>query len=522
MKNLRFAIYCRKSTDTEDKQVLSLESQEKELSNIAEREGLRVTYTLTERMSAKDPGRPVFNELISLIRKGKVDAILCWKIDRLTRNPIDAGTVQWLLQTEKIKCIKTFEKPFFPNDNVLLINIEQAMAIQYIRDLSANVKRGNRTKLERGEWPNHAPFGYLNDKGTKSIIVDQKNARYVVQIFRLYSTGEYSLKEISNILFKEGLRTKSGNKVIKSHIHRILSNKFYCGLMERDRKLYQGNHPPLIPLPLFEEAQDILHGRKHPRRKKHYYAVRGFLKCGECGCALTADMKKGYTYYYCTNGKGNCEQHKKYLRSERVEALIAEILRDLHFPLQTIELCYKSYVQKYQTKEDHSNLNLEKLYTEQNALQKKESLLVDGYTSEMIREDIYRAKMLELENKHAELKVQISQLQKAGIPRSATFEQVKNVFIQGNKASKLFLQYDNSAKRNHLLSLLSNIYIKDQNILSYQFKSPFDVLAKASKSGTSRAMLAAWDTIGSLFLDSEDRIAMQNKGPSERVIRESG
>ena len=104
---MRYIIYCRKSTDTDDKQVLSLESQQNELKRIVERDNLQVVDILTESRSAKAPGRPFFDQMLNLIEKGKADAILCWKVDRLTRNPVDGGKLQWLLQNGKIKEIKT-------------------------------------------------------------------------------------------------------------------------------------------------------------------------------------------------------------------------------------------------------------------------------------------------------------------------------------------------------------------------------------------------------------------------------
>jgi len=134
LPDMRYIVYCRKSTDTEDKQVLSLESQENELTQIAKAHNLEIVTVLRESKSAKEPGRPVFDEMIKMIASEKADAILCWKIDRLTRNPVDGGQIQWLLQNNKIKCIRTFEKNFLPSDNVLLMSIEQAMANQYIRE----------------------------------------------------------------------------------------------------------------------------------------------------------------------------------------------------------------------------------------------------------------------------------------------------------------------------------------------------------------------------------------------------
>lgn len=498
----RFAIYCRKSTDTEDKQVLSLESQEQELSLLATKENLNVVKVLTESMSAKEPGRPRFTELLKLITTNKIDAILCWKIDRLTRNPIDGGQIQWLLQTGKIKCIRTFEKSYFPSDNVMLINIEQAMATQYIRDLSVNVKRGNRAKLEKGEWPNHAPLGYVNDKATKTIRLNKKESHYVLRAFELYSSGLYTLKQISDILHQEGLRTKSGKKVFKGQIHKLIINKFYCGLMERDGKIYQGNHKPIISIAQFNQAQNVLNGRRHLRTRNRIYGARGLLKCAECDCSLTADTQKGHSYYYCTNGKGICTQHKQYIRSELIDQLITDLLEHLKFDMELIELCANAMNEKDQNSEDNLTFIVETLIKQTNLLLEKESALVDGYTSKIIREELYKAKMKEIELKRLELQQQMNEIQQKGIDPTVTFERVKNIFIEGNKASKFYKNETEEGKRTHLQKLLSNIVIKDKKIVSYQYKSPYDVLAKTPKNANFLEMLAVWDVIRTSFVTS--------------------
>src|ERR1035437_9170048 len=200
MVNMKYIIYCRKSTDSEDRQILSLDAQEREVLEIANKNNLNVVKIFRESMSAKSAGRPIFEQMMKMIDTGKADAILCWKLDRLARNFVDGGKIIDSLQKSIIKEVRTYESIHLPSDNVLMIAMHFGMANQYIRDLSVNVKRGNREKLSRGEWPNHAPFGYLNDKPTKTIIVDPDRSRYVPRIFELYLTGSHGFRDISQII----------------------------------------------------------------------------------------------------------------------------------------------------------------------------------------------------------------------------------------------------------------------------------------------------------------------------------
>lgn len=95
---MRYFLYARKSTDTEDKQVLSIEAQLSELHALARRDDLDVVAEFVEKRSAKKPGRPVFEEMMRRVERREAQGILCWKIDRLSRNPVDSGRVSWLLQ----------------------------------------------------------------------------------------------------------------------------------------------------------------------------------------------------------------------------------------------------------------------------------------------------------------------------------------------------------------------------------------------------------------------------------------
>jgi len=490
---MRYIIYCRKSTDTEDKQVLSLDSQEHDMVALAKANGLEVKTILRESQSAKTLGRPVFRKMMHMIKSGQADGIICWKLDRLARNMIEGGEVMHALQEGVLKEIRTYESVHLPSDNVLMLAVHFGMANQYSRDLSANVKRGNRAKLERGEWPSRAPMGYLNDKNTRKVVIDPIGSKAILRCFELFLSGNYSMGQVFKTLNKEGYRTNTGGRFSKSKVDHTLKNPFYYGMMLREGKLYQGTHTPLITKAQFDRVHDIITGVARPRTKTLFFTFRGLLSC-PCGCQYTASLKKGHEYYYCTNGKGQCMAHKRYLRSEAVQELVASTLADLHFDEELIEIMYEAARERYANSSDHDLATKLRLEKRLEALQGQELTAFDAYSSGLLRPELYTIKVNQITEEREVVKEQLSVLKTTD--RIATLEPTKNLFLQASRAKKAFLTADPQKQRDIASEVLWNLSIKEGNVAQVKYKEPYRLLAKAPKNADSLTMWTLWDDVG--------------------------
>ena len=125
---IKYFLYVRKSSEAEDRQVASIESQVDELQKLAQEQNFHVVKIFRESKSAKAPGRPIYNEMMARIKHGEAKGILCWKLDRLARNPIDGGEVAWVLQNNVIEHIQTYGRGYLPTDNVLMMSVEFGVA----------------------------------------------------------------------------------------------------------------------------------------------------------------------------------------------------------------------------------------------------------------------------------------------------------------------------------------------------------------------------------------------------------
>ncbi len=483
---MKAILYCRKSSESEDRQVMSLDAQETELLKVAKRDGIEVVATLRESMSAKSPGRPLFTEMLGKLSRGDAEVILCWKLDRLARNPVDGGTISWLLQQNQIKAIVTHERTYLPADNVLLMSVEFGMSNQYIRDLSVNVKRGNREKLRRGEWPNKAPYGYRNDKNTRTLTLHEAEAEIIRQCYSLYNSGDYSFNDVAK---EVGL--------YKSQVERILGRPFYYGVMYRDGNCYPGKHEQIITKNDYDLAQQVKIGvRVSPIRPKAvFFPYRGFMQCAECGCQLTATKKKGrYDYYYCTNGKGICSQHKTYLGDKATLDLSAQVLKNTYFDEEFIEILYQAAKERYENGQPDTEKPLTDISLELEQISRQERKLLHSFTSELIDETVYRDEVFKLKQKKADLEQKQQKYSQKNHNGLVTLELTKEVFLTCSRAISEFEDAPPERKHEILKTLLWNFSVKDKKVLETNFKSPYHVLANAPKNGDLTSMLPDKDS----------------------------
>ena len=337
-----YFLYARKSTDVEDKQVRSIDDQLAVLRALAKTEGLNIIEEFIEKQSAKMPGRPIFNEMMKRIEKGEAQSIICWKLDRLARNPVDGGQISWMLQRGTIQHIQTHDRSYRPNDNVLMMSVEFGMANQYILDLSTNTKRGLYEKVKRGEYPNIAPIGYINDVRIKQIVVDRKKAKIVKEAFELYSRGQSRLEDISELFLKHGVRSKEGNRLHSTRIVRILTNPLYCGLFRYGGEMYEGKHETIITKQLFDRVQEVLRLRGKPERTgNNPQALCGLLRCATCGMMVTAEQKTKhqkngnvhhYTYYRCSKKSKVMKCSEPCIREEELDRQLTALIKNYALP----------------------------------------------------------------------------------------------------------------------------------------------------------------------------------------------
>ncbi len=472
--NVRYILYARKSTESSERQVQSLADQQQIMSNLAINRGINIVKVITESKSAKTPNsRDGFNQMIKVINKGKADGIITYAFDRLSRNPVDSANIKWMLQTEKIKRIITQSKDYLPEDNALLLSIEDGMANEYIRKLSRDVKRGMVSKFDKGIYPNSAPIGYYNCPFDRDIKVDKKYFPIIRKMWDMLLSGKYNVPTIHKIAFEDWkLRTpkkrNSGGKLVsRSLIYKIFHNPFYMGVIKWDGMTNQGIHKPMITPAEFELAQTIINRPFKHKFKKYNYSYTGLISCANCTCQITAETKfknnKPYSYYFCTGRSKyiKCDQKSKRISLNDLESQIKQILNSItiepHYYEQAIITITKTQEKRLKKKEA---VNQQKLSALSNAEKKKERL-TDFLINGVLAPDIYKEKMNEVSLEIAKLKLNLAN---SKTKKDNDIEIFIRAFDFMKNARNVFEKSDSYMKKDIFKSLGSKYELKDRKL----------------------------------------------------------
>jgi len=366
---IKYIAYSRKSTEGEDRQVLSLDDQKRELEEIQHRDNLKIveSYLGTgrgESQSAHKRGRPVFGHVMQQIEAGKANGLLVWHPNRLARNAFDGGWIITAMDEGKLLEIRTPHRTYHDTpDDKFFLQLEFGIAKKSSDDSGVAVKRGLKTKLQMGWRPGRAALGYLNtmtkEKGSNVIENDPERFDTVKRMWQMMLTGNYTAPELLKIINKEWkFKTRptkqypGGMPMSKSHIYATFTNPFYYGWYwyGKPKVLHHGSHEPMITEEEFDRVQKILGRDGKPRPKTHRFAFTGLMRCGNCGGMITAEEKikrqqngnvHYYVYYHCTHRmEEKCAE--KMVKLEDLNAQIDLIVKNL-----TISEKFKGWAIKY-------------------------------------------------------------------------------------------------------------------------------------------------------------------------------
>jgi DNA invertase Pin-like site-specific DNA recombinase len=289
--------YIRVST-TRQGDGASLDAQRDAIAGFASQHGLTVTKWFEEQETAAKTGRPIFDAMLRELRKGDAAGLIIHRIDRSSRNYAD-----WARLDEASRAgIKIYfaadSLDFDSRGGRLLADIQMALAADYSRNLSLEVKKGQRGRLKQGQYPFRAPIGYLNPQSAKKPI-DPIKGPLVRQAFELYCAGEYSITSLTKEMQRRGLTGYAGQPVVRRNIETMLRNPFYMGKILLKGVLYDGTHEPLISARQFQRVKEIKAQRTQKKSTKHGMRYRGLVHCGHCGRVLTGEHQKAHCYYRC-------------------------------------------------------------------------------------------------------------------------------------------------------------------------------------------------------------------------------
>lgn len=404
--DIKYCLYARKSSEQDERQAMSIDSQLKEMADMAQAQGLEIVTIKQESHSAKLSGkRPVFLEMLEDIRAEKFNGILTWAPDRLSRNAGDLGSLVDLMDMKKLAHIKTHSQEFSNNPNekfLLMILCSQAKLENDNRAI--NVKRGIRAKCERGWRPCMPPLGYFTQAANgdeRHTVVDEARAPYIVKMFEMSADGK-SGRHIKRYLINEGVRSRKDKEIALSMIYKILKNTFYYGEFEYPSgsgNWYQGKHDPLITKDLYDKVQEQLKVPAKTKWGSKEFPYKQFMKCYSCGSSIVGEKKnrtykngnkQTFTYYHCSRQVDySCKE--PYAREEAISKQLIAMCNELVKSLGDLDPTLQRAIDKF-------SRMMAVTYDEAN-----QSKVIEGYVKYVLRNGTNYEKTRLIKNLNIEL-----------------------------------------------------------------------------------------------------------------------
>ncbi|MCX6724307.1 MAG: recombinase family protein [Candidatus Staskawiczbacteria bacterium] len=487
---MKAIILARVSTEEQMSDGQSIPAQLAKAREYAKRKTLLIQSEYQFDESSLKDRRTKFEQVIDEIKKSKEKvALIVETVDRLQRSFKESVMLDELRKQGKLEIHFIRENLIIHKDSnsseIQRWDLAVFLAKSFVLQISDNVKRTNEFKIRNGEWIGKAPLGYINitkEDGSKNIEPDPIRSHFIVEMFELYSTGNYSLQTLAKGLKDRGLTSnmKTPKPVGTALVYHSLKNPFYYGMMSYKGNLFHHKYAPLVSKDLFDMCQRILAGyhKKPFAYASKPYAFRGLIKCADsaCGCTITPETHKGHNYYSCTNGK-KIHTERVYVKDEDLFDSVKETIAGLEMPEAKIKETVDKLKKINKAKNEFYFDSLAGLRKEHDQIEKRISNSYDLMADGSITKDMFNSKLKEYKEKQSGLEAQMALYTDA----DESFYMNANILLHAiKKASQVFEGSEPATQRQILNFLLQNLKLSGKK-LSFTLKTPFDRVLEANR-----------------------------------------
>jgi len=496
----RAVIYLRVSSAGQvntdyDPEGLSIPAQREACKRYAERHGAVVVREYVE------PGvsggsllkRAAFCRMIDEIAEQRdVDMVIVWSVSRWARNQEDHWVARGLVTKAGAKLFSVKEPIGEESSHgILLEGVMAAAAAARRIEISEEVKRGIKRKIEVGGTSGVAPIGYLNVREplpqggeVRTVIIDPERGPIVVWAFETYATGLYSLSDITVLLEARGLYTRPTRRrgprpLGLSQVHRLLSNPYYAGFVKHNGHVYQGRHEQLVSQELFDKVQAVLVAHRHSgeRDRKHQHYLKGTIRCGTCGSQLVYSRNNGnggtYEYFVCPrNQRGQCPQ--SYQPVDLVEAEIEAHYAGVSLSQAEREQVRETITTDLSDKIATAQQEIERCQAVLQEIKEQERKLLHMHYEDRISGELFDDEQTRIRERRKDAEALIARLSVRYDDIAATLELALEILSED--LHEMYRRADDSIRRLINQAIFNALYVCDETITDAELAEPFAAL----------------------------------------------
>jgi site-specific DNA recombinase len=443
--------------------------------------------------------RKAFRQMIDDIRELRdIDYVVVWSVSRWARNQEDHWTARGLINRAGAKLISVKE-PIGEDTShgVMLEGVMAAVAASRRIEISEDVSRGIRRKIEVGGTHSRAPIGYLNVREplpqggeVRTVVVDQERAAIIGWGYEAYATGVYSIADITTLLEARGLRSRPTPRYVskplsQSQVHALLSNRYYLGEVKYRGKFYPGRHDAIISEKLFEQVQAVLAAHKlaGERDRKHHHYLKGSLYCASCGRRLTYSRNKGrggaYGYFICSaNQRHECPQRAQ--RVDAVEAAVERHYRTLAITDEDSKRVRVAVERELAGMTEVSTQELERCSGLLADLKAQERKLMEKYYRDEISAELFSEESSRIKRERVDATAIVSRL-------GLRHDQLENALalvlaLLSRDIHDLYLRASPQQRRFINQAIFEKIWVGHEDVENAELKQPFDAIRVLSEA----------------------------------------